>query len=288
METRAERASKRAEEGKGEEVWQREELEATGARKKVCLGLLGQGGAGVLKVVVPAVQDTDTAEIEDILPLAETAELSNLNQDLVWLEGLEATCAKKKICHALPGQGGAEILKVAVPVDNKAVREGIEDILPIMMEETPVPPVLVDLVTSDEEEGETTDRAGVVGDVASDEEFELKEMSHNKDGDNMVEVFNSLTLAPETEDNDHERSKKKHPRQKEKQAKRKGKWNHLSNHLYFVPGSVLEKPSGTSTSGRALRREGFIIYDRLTCKECGKTFHKSYGLSTHPCPGLRG
>ena len=243
METRAERARKRAEEGKGEEAWQREELEATGARKKVCLGLLGQGGAGVLKVVVPAVQDTDTAEIEDILPLAETAELSNLNQDLVWLEGLEATCAKKKICHALPGQGGAEILNVAVPVDNKAVREGIEDILPIMMEETRAPPVLVDLVTSDEEEGETTDRAGEVGDVASDEEFELKEMSHNKDGDNMVEVFNSLTLAPETEDNDHERSKKKHPRQKEKQAKGKGKWNHLSNHLYFVPGSVLEKPS---------------------------------------------
>ena len=287
METRAERARKRAEEGKGEEAWQREELEATGARKKVCLGLLGQGGAGVLKVVVPAVQDTDTAEIEDVLPLAETAELSNLNQDLVWLEGLEATCAKKKICHALPGQGGAEILNVAVPVDNKAVQE-IEDILPIMMEETRAPPVLVDLVTSDEEEGETTDRAGEVGDVASDEEFELEEISHNKDGDNMVEVFNSLTLAPETEDNDHERSKKKHPRQKEKQAKGKGKWNHLSNQLYFVPGSVLEKPSGTSASGRALRREGFIIYDRLTCKECGKTFHKSYGLSTHPCPGLRG
>ena len=27
---------------------------------------------------------------------------------------------------------------------------------------------------------------------------------------------------------------------------------------------------------------------RLTSKVCGKTFHKADGLSTHPCPGLRG
>ena len=221
METRAQRARKRAEEdGKGEEdgkVWLKEK--ATGGRKKVCHGL-GQDGAGILKVAVLVdnnnkdVQDTDTAEIEDILPAAAGMVEENANQV--------------------------------------------------------VTPVLVDLVYSDEE-GEVEG-----GDVASHEE--LEEIT--------VEAFESLTLAAETLDNDHESIKRKKPRQKQVKDKRK----RLTNQLYFVPKPVLEKPSGSSASGRALKkREGFNTYDRLNCKDCGKTFHKAYGLSTHPCPGgLRG
>ena len=223
METRAERARKRAEEErKGEEelVWLKEK--ATGGRKKVCHGL-GQDGAGILKVAVLVdnnnkdVQDTDRAEIEDILPAAAGVAEENANQV--------------------------------------------------------VTPVLVDLVYSDEEGDVEVE--GEVEDVASHEE--LEEIS--------VEAFESLTLAAETLDNDHESIKRKKPRQKQL----KDKWKRLTNQLYFVPKPVLEKASGSSASGRALKREGFNTYDRLNCKDCGKTFHKAYGLSTHPCPGgLRG
>jgi hypothetical protein len=50
------------------------------------------------------------------------------------------------------------------------------------------------------------------------------------------------------------------------------------NKLWFIPLEALnlkheDKP----------KREGLYAYDRLTCKVCSKTFHKSTGLALHLC-----
>ncbi len=65
--------------------------------------------------------------------------------------------------------------------------------------------------------------------------------------------------------------KNKQRKKAEKAKKDKDKWSQL----YFYNRDALEKkPPGTSASGRSLKREGFNIFNRLTCKDCGKTFHK--------------
>ena len=103
----------------------------------------------------------------------------------------------------------------------------------------------------------------------------IEDLVEEGEGDDEEEVASG-------EAEDQKRIKKKKPRQKEtkKQTKK-------FNSLYFYPTLALETPSGVSTSGRNLKKTGFIVYNRLTCGACKKTFHKANGLSTHSCPGKR-
>jgi len=83
-----------------------------------------------------------------------------------------------------------------------------------------------------------------------------------------------VPLAPLTEDSDHPMIRKKKPRQR----KPREKWNCL----WFLPTPVLNRREDYG-GGRSGKREGFTAYNRLSCKGCKKTFHKTIGRDTQIC-----
>jgi len=91
----------------------------------------------------------------------------------------------------------------------------------------------------------------------------------------LEEELMSLTLVSKSQDDDHGRLFRKKARAK----KVRDKWNQL----VFVPMPVLNRRDRLTSGGKAGKREGFNVFNRLSCKPCGKCFHTAAGLSSHPC-----
>ena len=155
--------------------------------------------------------------------------------------------AGKKVGHC-QGEGGTGLEKVAVLA--KAVKLQLQ--LGETAEISDLLPAAAEVMEESDEDGES-------------------EAEKSEEGE-----------ESEANDDDHNKIKRK-ARQKQTKKQTK-KWNQL----FFIPRRALDPASGVSvTTGRALKREGFLTFARLSCRACGKTFHKASGLSTHPCPGVR-
>ena len=90
----------------------------------------------------------------------------------------------------------------------------------------------------------------------------------------MDDTFSLLRLPPHSMDDDLPRIKKKKPRQK----RRQDKWTLL----WPLPLPVLDQRDSLG-NGRKGKRNGFTVFDRLSCKTCKITFHKTSGLESHSC-----
>ena len=199
-------------------------------------------------------RDSDTEKIEDILTKAwEVEEVEKVLDKTV-----DSTASSTVNISDLLESSDIEIEELQLG-ECDVLDEGSE------IGDEVVDPVLVDLCSS-----------------ASDFSSDAEEMSDKEGGDTLGPPdFRTLTLYDSQDDDDQQAKAKNKLRKKPTQMAK------IQNKCYFFPRPVLEKPSGMSASGRNLRREGFNIFNRLTCKDCGKTFHKAHGLSTHPCPGVR-